>query len=124
MEVKRQLDVLNRQLASRDYVAGADYSVADIAIWPWYGNLALGRSYAAADAFLAVHEYEHVVRWAKQIDARPAVKRGRMVNKMTGDPAEQLHERHDASDFELRTEDKIQLTPEEEDLAAVKDDAI
>jgi GST-like protein len=124
MEVKRQLDVLNRQLASHDYVAGADYSIADIAIWPWYGNLALGRSYAAADVFFAVHKYEHVMRWAKRIDARPAVKRGRMVNKMTGDPGEQLHERHDASDFEVRTEDKIQRTPEVEDFAAVKDDAI
>ena len=124
MEAKRQLDVLNRQLATSEYVAGDQYSIADIAIWPWYGGITLGRSYAGADGFLATHEYEHLVRWAKQIDARPAVKRGRIVNKMTGDPSEQLHERHDASDFELRTEDKIQRTPELEDLAAAKDDAI
>jgi GST-like protein len=86
--------------------------------------MALGRSYSGSNIFLATDEYEHVVRWAKQIDARPTVKRGRIVNKMTGDPSEQLHERHDASDFELRTEDKVPLTPEAEDLAAVKDDAI
>jgi GST-like protein len=121
MEVKRQFDVLNRQLAENEYVAGADYSIADIAIWPWYGGVALGRSYEGADRFLATHEYEHVMRWAKQIDARPAVQRGRIVNKMTGDPAEQLHERHDASDFELRTQDKLQAADETE---AVKDDAI
>ena len=124
MEAKRQFDVLNRRLATSEYVAGADYSIADIAIWPWYGGVALGRSYPGADEFLATHEYEHVMRWAKQIDARPAVKRGRIVNKMTGDESEQLHERHDASDFELRTEDKIHRTPEAEDLAAVRDDAI
>ena len=124
MEAKRQLDVLNQRLADNEYVAGADYTVADIAIWPWYGGIALGRSYAGADEFLATHEYEHLMRWAKQIDERPAVRRGRIVNKMTGDPAEQLHERHDASDFELRTEDKIQRTPEPEDLEAAKDDAI
>ena len=109
MEAKRQFDVLNRRLAETVYVAGNDYSVADIAIWPWYGGLALGRSYAGADEFLATHEYEHVMRWAKQIDARPAVQRGRIVNKLTGDPSEQLHERHDASDFELRTEDKLEV---------------
>jgi GST-like protein len=124
MEAKRQFDVLNRRLADNEYVAGADYSIADIAIWPWYGGVALGRSYPGADVFLATREYEHVMRWAKAIDARPAVKRGRMVNKMTGDPSGQLHERHDASDFELRTEDKIPLTPAEEDLEAVRDDAI
>jgi GST-like protein len=124
MEAKRQFDVLNRRLAESEYVAGPDYSIADIAIWPWYGGIALGRNYPGADTFLATHEYEHVLRWAKAIDARPAVKRGRIVNKLTGDPSEQLHERHDASDFELRTEDKIPLTPAEEDLAAVKDDAI
>jgi GST-like protein len=121
MEVKRQFDVLNRQLAENEYVAGADYSIADIAIWPWYGGVALGRSYEGADTFLATHEYEHVMRWAKQIDARPAVQRGRIVNKMTGDPTEQLRERHDASDFELRTQDKLQASDEAE---AVKDDAI
>jgi GST-like protein len=124
MEAKRQFDVLNRRLAESEYVAGPDYSIADIAIWPWYGGVALGRNYPGADTFLATHEYEHVLRWAKAIDARPAVKRGRIVNKMTGDPSEQLHERHDASDFELRTEDKVPLTPAEEDLEAVKDDAI
>ena len=123
MEAKRQFDVLNRRLAETEYVAGADYSIADIAIWPWYGGIALGRSYEGADTFLATHEYEHVMRWAKQIDERPAVKRGRIVNKMTGDEREQLHERHDASDFELRTEDKIKgVAPDE--AAAVRDDAI
>jgi GST-like protein len=123
MEAKRQFDVLNRRLAESEYVAGPDYSIADIAIWPWYGGIALGRSYKGADTFLATHEYEHVMRWAKAIDARPAVRRGRIVNKMTGDEREQLRERHDASDFELRTEDKIKgLAPDE--AAAVKDDAI
>ena len=106
METKRQLDVLDRQLASREYIAGSDYSVADIAIWPWYGALALGRSYERADEFLAVAEYEHVQRWARQIDTRPAVQRGRIVNKTTGAPSEQLRERHDASDFLRRTADK------------------
>ena len=124
MEAKRQLDVLNRQLANHEYIAGAEYSIADIAIWPWYGGIALGKSYEGADVFLAAHEYEHVLRWAKQIADRPAVKRGRIVNKLTGDPSEQLHERHDASDFELRTEDKAAMTPEAEDTAAVRDDAI
>jgi GST-like protein len=124
MEAKRQFDVLNRQLADHEYVAGGDYSIADIAIWPWYGGVALGRSYAGADSFLATHDYQHVMRWAKQIDARPAVRRGRIVNKLTGDPSEQLHERHDASDFELRTEDKRPLTEADEDFEAVKDDAI
>jgi GST-like protein len=108
METKRQLDVLNRRLTEHEYVAGRDYSVADIAIWPWYGALALGRSYERADEFLAVHEYGHVQRWAKQIDERPAVKRGRIVNRTTGDPSEQLRERHDASDFDLRTQDKLE----------------
>jgi GST-like protein len=124
MESKRQLDVLNRRLAENEYIAGSDYSIADIAIWPWYGGIALGRSYPGADIFLATEQYEHLQRWAKAIDARPAVKRGRIVNKMTGDPSEQLHERHDASDFDLRTEDKVPLTPAEEDFEAVKDDAI
>jgi GST-like protein len=108
METKRQLDVLNRRLTEHEYVAGRDYSIADIAIWPWYGALALGRSYERADEFLAVHEYGHVQRWAKQIDERPAVKRGRIVNRTTGDPSEQLRERHDASDFDLRTQDKLE----------------
>jgi GST-like protein len=121
MEAKRQFDVLNRRLADSEYIAGADYSIADMAIWPWYGGVTLGRSYPGADEFLATHEYEHVVRWAKAIDARPAVKRGRIVNKLTGDPSEQLHERHDASDFDLRTQDKLAVVDENE---SVKDDAI
>ena len=123
MEAKRQFDLLNRRLADNEYIAGPDYTIADIAIWPWYGGIALGRSYEGADTFLATHEYEHLIRWAKQIDARPGVKRGRIVNKMTGDEHEQLHERHDATDFELRTEDKIKgLAPDQAE--AVKDDAI
>ena len=108
METKRLFDVLNRRLAENEYLAGPDYTIADIANWPWYGGMALGRSYEGSDTFLALHEYEHVTRWAKAIDARPAVKRGRIVNKTTGNPAEQLHERHDASDFELRTADKLE----------------
>jgi GST-like protein len=123
MEVKRQLDVLNRRLAESEYIAGPDYTIADIAIWPWYGGIALGRSYEGADVFLATHEYTHLMRWAKQIAERPAVKRGRIVNRLSGDESEQLHERHDASDFDLRTEDKIKgLAPEQSE--AVKDDAI
>lgn len=106
MEVKRQLDVLDRHLADNEWMAGGEYSIADMAIWPWYGNLALGRQYNAGE-FLAVHEYENLVAWAKRIEARPAVQRGRMVNRTFGDPSEQLHERHDASDFETRTQDKI-----------------
>ena len=121
MEVKRQLDVLDRRLAETQFVAGDEYSIADIAIWPWYGGIALGRSYEGADEFLAVHEYENLMRWTKAIDERPAVARGRIVNKMTGDPSEQLHERHDASDFELRTQDRLEASDESE---AVKDDAI
>src|SRR5690606_37562908 len=97
MEVKLQLDVLNRRLADHEYLAGAEYSVADIAAWPWYGGLVKGAVYNAAE-FLATHEYEHVVRWTNQIGARPAVKRGRIVNKTWGD-GPQLPERHDASDF-------------------------
>ena len=106
METKRQLDVLDRQLAERDYISGATYSIADMAIWAWYGQLVLGRLYSAAE-FLDVASYTHVMRWAKQIDARPAVQRGRMVNRTFGDPETQLHERHDASDFETSTQDKI-----------------
>ncbi|GAB2779158.1 glutathione-dependent disulfide-bond oxidoreductase [Halomonas shantousis] len=106
MEVKRQLDVLNRRLADNRYLAGDEYTIADIANWAWYGQLVLGRLYDAAE-FLQVQEYEHVQRWAREIDARPAVKRGRMVNRSFGAPEEQLHERHDASDFELRTQDKL-----------------
>ncbi|MEQ9261137.1 MAG: glutathione-dependent disulfide-bond oxidoreductase [Roseovarius sp.] len=107
METKRQLDVLNRELAHRPYIAGDAYSIADMAIWPWYGNLALGRAYNDAATFLSVHEYEHVMEWAKRLDARPAVQRGRMVNRTSGEPHEQLHERHDAGDFETKTQDKI-----------------
>jgi len=109
MEAKRLFDVLNRRLAESEYLAGPDYTIADIANWPWYGGMALGRSYEGSDTFLALHDYQHVMRWAKAIDARPAVKRGRIVNRFSGDPAEQLHERHDASDFELRTADKLEV---------------
>ncbi len=106
METKRQLDVLNRRLAETRYLAGDDYTIADMAAWPWYGQLVLGRLYDAAE-FLSVHEYEHVLRWAKAIDARPAVQRGRMVNRTFGEPEMQLHERHDASDFEHKTQDVV-----------------
>ena len=106
MEAKRQLDVLDRHLAGHEYFAGDEYSIADMAIWPWYGALAKGRIYEAGE-FLQVQEYEHVNRWSGAIGARPAVKRGRMVNRTYGDPATQLHERHDASDFEIGTQDKI-----------------
>lgn len=106
METKRQMDVLDRLLAERRYICGDDYTIADMAIWPWYGQMALGRSYDAAE-FLQVHAYTHVLRWANELDARSAVKRGRMVNRVQGEPSSQLHERHDASDFERRTQDKI-----------------
>lgn len=109
MEVKRQLDVLDRHLAANEYMAGDVYSVADIAIWPWYGTLARGLLYDAAE-FLDVQSYPHVNRWTLQIAERPAAKRGRMVNRMWGDPKSQLHERHDASDFELRTQDKLPVS--------------
>ncbi|GMV61830.1 MAG: hypothetical protein AMXMBFR74_09990 [Parvibaculum sp.] len=99
MEVKRQLDVLDRRLAESEYIAGPDYTIADMAIWPWYGALAKGLLYGAAE-FLSVHEYKHVNRWTEQISARPAVQRGRMVNRTWGEPGSQLPERHDASDFE------------------------
>jgi len=105
MEVKRQLDVLNRHLRENEYLGGTEYSIADIATWPWYGNVALGLAYDAAE-FLDVKIYTNVIRWAEQIMARDAVKRGRMVNKTSGPLEEQLHERHDASDFETKTEDK------------------
>ncbi|MCX7301578.1 MAG: glutathione-dependent disulfide-bond oxidoreductase [Rhodobacterales bacterium] len=107
METKRQLDVLDRHLADKDFMAGGVYSIADIAIWSWYGQLALGRQYNAAE-FLDVASYLNVQRWAQAIDARPAVTRGRMVNRSFGDLHMQLRERHDASDFELRTQDKIE----------------
>jgi GST-like protein len=106
MEVKRQLDVLDRRLAESEYVAGPDYTIADIAIWPWYGALARGELYEAGE-FLQVQDYANLQRWTEAVGARPAVKRGRMVNRITGDPASQLHERHDASDFETRTQDKL-----------------
>jgi len=106
MEVKRQLDVLDRRLADNEYLAGRDYTIADIAVWPWYGGLAKGVLYGAGE-FLAVHEYENVNRWADAIAKRPAVQRGRMVNRTWGDPASQLHERHDASDFDTMTQDKV-----------------
>ncbi len=110
METKRQLDVLDHRLEETRYLAGDEYTIADIATWPWYGQLALGRLYDAGE-FLQVQGYEHVQRWAREIDERPAVKRGRMVNRLSGPPHGQLRERHDASDFELRTQDK--LTPAE-----------
>ena len=106
MEVKRQLDVLDRRLAESAFIAGSDYTIADIAIWPWYGGLVKGWLYEAAE-FLQVQEYKNVVRWADAIHSRPAVQRGRMVNRLFGDPALQLHERHDASDFETKTQDKL-----------------
>ena len=107
MEVKRQLDVLDRRLASSEYVAGPDYTLADIAIWSWYGVLAKGELYEAGE-FLQVQDYKNVQRWTEIVAARPAVKRGRMVNRVMGEPSSQLHERHDASDFETRTQDKLQ----------------
>ncbi|TNV14038.1 glutathione-dependent disulfide-bond oxidoreductase [Buttiauxella sp. B2] len=106
METKRQLDVLDRQLATHRFIAGDEYSIADIAIWPWYGSLAKGGLYDAAE-FLDIASYKNFVRWADEVAKRPAVKRGRIVNRTFGEPSEQLHERHDASDFELRTEDKL-----------------
>ena len=109
MEVKRQLDVLDRRLAEVEYLAGDRYTIADMAVWPWYGGLAKGWNYNAGE-FLSVHEYRNVIRWADQIHARPAVRRGRMVNRLSGDPAGQLHERHDASDFETKTQDKVEKT--------------
>jgi len=107
MEVKRQLDVLDKQLAKHRYVAGESYTIADIAIWPWYGGLVKGWQYGDAATFLSAHEYKNVNRWADEIFARPAVTRGRKVNRVSGDPASQLHERHDASDFDTKTQDKL-----------------
>ena len=106
MEVKRQMDVLDRRLAESEYLAGADYTIADIAVWPWYGALAKGLTYDAGE-FLSVQDYRNVQRWTDQIAQRPAVKRGRMVNRVQGDPASCLPERHDASDFELKTLAKL-----------------
>ena len=107
METKRQLDVLNRQLADKPFICGDTYTIADIAIWPWYGGLVLNRLYNAAE-FIDAPSYTRLVRWAKEIDARPAVQRGRMVNRTWGPPEEQLHERHAANDFETRTQDKLE----------------
>ena len=107
MEVKRQLDVLDRRLADHAYLAGQDYTIADIAVWPWYGGLAKGLLYGASGTFLQVQDYAHVQRWAEGIAARPAVQRGRMVNRISGEPSSQLHERHDAGDFATRTQDKL-----------------
>ena len=106
MEVKRQLDVLDRRLAESEYLAGGDYTIADIAVWPWYGGLVKGWLYGAAE-FLQVQEYKNVLRWANAIGERPAARRGRMVNRVQGDPASQLHERHDAGDFDTKTQDKL-----------------
>ena len=105
MEAKRQLDVLDKRLATSAHLAGDDYTVADMAVWPWYGQLVQGRLYDAGE-FLSVQDYAHVRRWADAIAERPAVRRGRMVNRTVGDPADQLHERHDAGDFLTRTADK------------------
>jgi GSH-dependent disulfide-bond oxidoreductase len=106
MEVKRQLDVLDRRLAESAYLAGDDYTIADMAVWPWYGALAKGLVYGAGE-FLQVQDYTHVQRWTDQIADRPAVKRGRMVNRAWGEPSSQLHERHEASDFDTKTQDKV-----------------
>ena len=112
MEVKRQLDVLDRRLADTEYLGGAEYTIADMATWPWYGWLALGRIYEAGE-FLSVADYTNVVRWAKVIGDRPAVARGTMVNRTFGDPASQLRERHEASDFDTNTQDKLSSVAEE-----------
>ncbi|GAA0764675.1 glutathione-dependent disulfide-bond oxidoreductase [Ideonella azotifigens] len=106
MEVKRQLDVLDRHLAEHRYLAGDDYTIADMAVWPWYGTLVKGQLYEAGE-FLQVHEYRHVLRWTDEIALRPAVQRGRMVNRTWGQPSSQLHERHEASDFDTKTQDKL-----------------
>ena len=109
MEVKRQLDVLDRQLAEHRFLAGDEYTIADIATWPWYGTLVKGLIYEAGE-FLSVHEYQHVLRWTDEIALRPAVQRGRKVNRVFGEPSSQLHERHDASDFDTKTQDKVAPT--------------
>jgi GSH-dependent disulfide-bond oxidoreductase len=109
MEVKRQLDVLDRRLSEHRFLAGNEYTIADMAVWPWYGTLVKGQLYEAGE-FLSVHEYTHVLRWTNEIAMRPAVQRGRKVNRAWGEPSSQLHERHDASDFELRTQDKLAPT--------------
>ena len=109
MEIKRQLDVLDQHLANNRYICGDEYSIADIAIWPWYGALVANKVYEAAE-FLQTHLYTNVVRWNDEIAIRPAVQRGRMVNRTWGEPSSQLHERHNASDFDCKTQDKISPT--------------
>ena len=106
MEVKRQMDVLNRHLAESEFLGGDEYTIADMATWPWYGGMAKGQLYEAGE-FLQVHEYTHVIRWADQIAKRPGARRGRMVNRTWGEPSSQLHERHEASDFDTKTQDKL-----------------
>ena len=106
MEVKRQLDVLDRRLAESEYLGGPDYTIADMAVWPWYGALVQGQLYEAGE-FLQVQAYTHILRWTDQIAQRPAVQRGRMVNRTWGESSSQLHERHDAGDFDTRTQDKV-----------------
>jgi len=106
METKRQLDVLDKRLADHEFVAGDSYTIADMAIWPWYGGLLLNQVYGAAE-FLSAGDYRHALRWARAIGERPAVRRGRMVNRTSGEPSEQLWERHDAADFDPRTRDKV-----------------
>jgi GST-like protein len=109
MEVKRQLDVLDRRLADNEYLAGGEYTIADIAVWPWYGGLAKGLLYGGGE-FLAVQDYKNVQRWTDAIAKRPAVQRGRMVNRTWGEPSSQLHERHDAGDFDTKTQDKVEAS--------------
>lgn len=108
METKRQLDVLDKRLANNEYIAGDEYTIADMAIWPWYGALAKGRMYNDAADFLSVQDYKHVQRWTDTVGERPAVKRGRMVNRTSGELSSQLRERHEASDFETKTQDKLE----------------
>ena len=107
METKRQLDVLDRRLGETEYLGGDEYTIADMAVWPWYGNLASGQMYGDSAKFLQIQDYKNFQRWVALIGARPAVKRGRMVNRVQGDPSSQLHERHDAADFDTKTQDKI-----------------
>ena len=106
MEVKRQLDVLDRRLAESQFLAGPDYTIADMAVWPWYGALAAGQLYGESAKFLQVQEYKNLQRWVERVGSRPAVQRGRMVNRVSGEPSSQLHERHDAGDFATKTQDK------------------
>jgi GSH-dependent disulfide-bond oxidoreductase len=112
MEVKRQLDVLDRHLADHQFLAGSEYSIADMATWPWYGKITVNQSYPDAGTFLEGHNYKNVLRWFEEIGARPAVQRGVMVNRVSGDLAGQLHERHDVSDFETKTADKFSAAAE------------